>query len=169
MSRAGLDFAITRADYCFVGSDNWDLLEETMRRSQGVATDLNRDLNALTFCTIVVKDTEAEAKRYFEWYVDECGDFETAQRLVNNIIGGGARSLPPEVVAKQARAFIAGWGALPLVGTAEQVADQLARISSLGIAGVTMGWLDYTEGIDRFNAEVMPLLRQAGLRADSPA
>jgi hypothetical protein len=32
-----------------------------------------------------------------------------------------------------------------------------------------MGWLDYTEGIDRFNAEVMPLLRQAGLRADSPA
>lgn len=164
MSRAGLDFAITRADYCFVGSDNWDLLEETMRRSQGVATDLNRDLNALTFCTIVVKDTEAEAKRYFEWYVDECGDFETAQRLVNNIIGGGARSLPPEVVAKQARAFIAGWGALPLVGTSEQVADQLARISSLGIAGVTMGWLDYTEGIDRFNAEVMPLLRQAGLR-----
>jgi alkanesulfonate monooxygenase SsuD/methylene tetrahydromethanopterin reductase-like flavin-dependent oxidoreductase (luciferase family) len=140
-----------------------------MRRSQGVATDLNRDLNALTFCTIVVKDTEAEAKRYFEWYVDECGDFETAQRLVNNIIGGGARSLPPEVVAKQARAFIAGWGALPLVGTAEQVADQLARISGLGIAGVTMGWLDYTEGIDRFNAEVMPLLRQAGLRADSPA
>jgi dimethylsulfone monooxygenase len=169
MSRAGLDFAITRADYCFVGSDNFDLLEETMRRSQGVATDLNRDLNALTFCTIVVKDTEAEAKRYFEWYVDECGDFETAQRLVNNIIGGGARSLPPEVVAKQARAFIAGWGALPLIGTAEQVADQLARISSLGIAGVTMGWLDYTEGIDRFNAEVMPLLRQAGLRADSPA
>ena len=65
--------------------------------------------------------------------------------------------------------FIAGWGALPLIGTAEQVADQLARISSLGIAGVTMGWLDYTEGIDRFNAEVMPLLRQAGLRADSPA
>ncbi len=30
MSPAGLDFAITRADYCFVGSDNFDLLEETM-------------------------------------------------------------------------------------------------------------------------------------------
>jgi alkanesulfonate monooxygenase SsuD/methylene tetrahydromethanopterin reductase-like flavin-dependent oxidoreductase (luciferase family) len=52
------------------------------------------------------------------------------------------------------------------VGTAEQVADQLTRISKLGIAGVTMGWLDYTEGIGRFNAEVMPLLRQAGLRSD---
>ena len=114
---------------------------------------------------MVVKDTEAEAKRYFEWYVDELGDFETAQRLVNNIVKGGAQSLPPEVLAQQARALVAGWGALPLVGTAEQVADQLMRTASSESAGVTMGWLDYTEGIGRFNAEVMPLLRQAGLRS----
>ena len=165
-SRVGLDFAINRADYCFVGSDNWDLLEDTMRRVRVRAAELNRELNAMTFLTVVVKDTEAEAKRYFEWYVDELGDFETAQRLVNNIVSGGAQSLPPEVIAAQARAFVAGWGALPLVGTAEQVADQLVRANSLGIGGVTMGWLDYTEGIGRFNAEVMPLLRQAGLRAD---
>jgi alkanesulfonate monooxygenase SsuD/methylene tetrahydromethanopterin reductase-like flavin-dependent oxidoreductase (luciferase family) len=165
-SRVGLDFAITRADWCFVGSDNWDLLEDTMGRVRGRAAELNRELNAMTFLTVVVKDTEAEAKRYFEWYVDERGDFETAQRLVNNIISGGAQSLPPEVIARQVRAFVAGWGALPLVGTAEQVADQLARMNSIGIGGVTMGWLDYTEGIGRFNAEVMPLLRQAGLRVD---
>jgi alkanesulfonate monooxygenase SsuD/methylene tetrahydromethanopterin reductase-like flavin-dependent oxidoreductase (luciferase family) len=166
MSPAGLDFAITRADYCFVGSNNWDLLEDTVARSRAQAATLNRELNTLTFCTVVVKDTEEEAKRYFEWYVDELGDFETAERLAGNIVKGGAQSLPREVLLQQARALIAGWGALPLVGTAEQVADQLTRMSKLGIAGVTMGWLDYTEGIDRFNAEVMPLLRQAGLRSD---
>jgi alkanesulfonate monooxygenase SsuD/methylene tetrahydromethanopterin reductase-like flavin-dependent oxidoreductase (luciferase family) len=165
MSPAGLDFAITRADYCFVGSNNWDLLEDTIVRSRAHASALNRELNTLTFCTVVVKDTEEEAKRYFEWYVDEQGDFETAERLAGNIVKGGAQSLPPEVLAQQARALIAGWGALPLVGTAEQVADQLMQISKLGIAGVTMGWLDYTEGIGRFNAEVMPLLHQAGLRS----
>jgi FMNH2-dependent dimethyl sulfone monooxygenase len=165
-SPVGLDFAITRADYCFVGSDTFELLEETITRSRAHAERQNRELNALTFLTVVVKDTEEEARRYFEWYVDEHGDFETAQRLVGNIIKGGAESLPTEVVMKQARAFIAGWGALPLVGTAEQVADMLVRLNKLGLAGVTMGWLDYTEGITRFNAEVMPLLRQAGLRAD---
>ena len=165
MSPAGLDYAITRADYCFVGSNTWDLLEDTIARSRAQAAALNRELNTLTFCTVVVKDTEEEAKRYFEWYVDELGDFETAERLAGNIVKGGAESLPREVLAQQARALIAGWGALPLVGTAEQVADQLTRMSKLGIAGVTMGWLDYTEGIGRFNAEVMPLLRQAGLRS----
>lgn len=166
-SPAGLDFGITHADYCFVGSDNWDLLEQTMQRCKTHAAGLNRELNALTFCTVVVKDTEAEAKRYFEWYVDELGDLETAQRLANNIISGGAQALPPELVAKRARAYVAGWGALPLVGTAEQVAEQLARLSGLGIGGAALGWLDYTEGIDRFNAEVMPLLHQAGLRTDT--
>lgn len=164
MSRAGLDFALGRADYSFVGSDNWELLGETVRRARTHASALGRELNTLTFSSVVVKDTEAEAKRYFEWYVDECGDLEAAKRLVGGIISGGAQSLPPEVVAKQARAFIAGWGALPLVGTAEQVAEQLTRIHDLGIGGVSIGWLDYTEGIERFNAEVMPLLRQAGLR-----
>ena len=164
-SPAGLDFAITRADYCFAGGDTWDLLESTARRAQDRAAELNRRPNLLTFCTVVVKDTEQEAQRYFEWYVDECGDLETATRLVNGIIRGGAQSLPPEIVAKQARAFVAGWGALPLVGTAEQVADFFVDISKLGFDGVAMGWLDYTEGIERFNAEVLPLLDQAGLRA----
>jgi FMNH2-dependent dimethyl sulfone monooxygenase len=165
-SPAGLDFAMTRADYSFVGSDNWEMLEETVRRSRSHADTLRRDLNTLTFATVVVRDTEAEAKRYFEWYVDEMGDFEAAQRLANGIASGGAQSLDAETTRKRARAYIAGWGALPLVGTAEQVAEQLIRMHQLGIGGVAMGWLDYTEGIGRFNAEVMPLLRQAGLRAD---
>jgi len=165
-SSAGLDFALTRADYAFVGGDNWEILEETVRRAQDRATELKRELNALTFCTVVVRDTEEEAKRYFEWYVDEMGDLEAATKLVGRIISGGAQSLPPEVVARQARAFVAGWGALPLVGTAEQVADHLASLNKLGLGGVALGWLDYTEGIERFNAEVLPLLYEAGLRTE---
>jgi alkanesulfonate monooxygenase SsuD/methylene tetrahydromethanopterin reductase-like flavin-dependent oxidoreductase (luciferase family) len=165
-SRAGLDFALERADYLFVGGDNWDIFASSMDRFKARAAELDRAFNALTFLTVVVKDTEEEAKRYFEWYVDECGDLEGATALVNRIIGGGAESLPPEVVARQARAFVAGWGAMPLVGTAEQVAEQLVRLHNTGIGGAAIGWLDYTEGIERFDAEVVPLLTQAGLRND---
>ena len=166
-SRAGLDFAIGRADYCFLGGADLDLLGDTARRAQQRAAELERAFNAFTFCTVVVRDTEAEAKRYFEWYVDELGDLEGAQVLANKIIGGGVQSLPPDVLAKQARALVAGWGAIPLVGTAEQVAEQLSRIHEIGFSGVALGWLDYSEGISRFNAEVLPLLRKAGLRSDS--
>jgi alkanesulfonate monooxygenase SsuD/methylene tetrahydromethanopterin reductase-like flavin-dependent oxidoreductase (luciferase family) len=163
-SAAGLDFAINRADYCFVGGQEIDLIDATLRRSQARAQELGRTFNALTFGSVVVRDTEAEAKRYFEWYVDELGDYEGATRLVERIVSGGAQSLPEETLRAQARAFIAGWGSLPLVGTAEQVTDKLVQLKRIGIDGISLGWLDYTEGIERFNADVLPLLRQAGLR-----
>ena len=117
----------------------------------------------MTYCSIVVADTEQEAQRYFEWYVDECGDEEGARNMVAELAGGDARSLPPEVVKTYTRAFMAGRG-LPLVGTAEQVADAIVRLHSIGYGGVGLGWLDYRAGFERFDAEVVPLLREAGLR-----
>jgi FMNH2-dependent dimethyl sulfone monooxygenase len=163
-SPVGVDFALNRADYLFIGGDSWELLEGTMQTAHKRAAELGRQLNALTFATVVVRDTEEEAKRYFEWYVDELGDKEAAQALVDRIISGGAQSLPPEAVAQQVRAFVSGWGAMPIVGTPEQVAGRLDDMHKLGLQGVTMGWLDYTEGVEQFDAQVVPLLKEAGLR-----
>jgi hypothetical protein len=53
--------------------------------------------------------------------------------------------------------------------TAEQVVDQLIRMKKTGYEGVALGWLDYNEGIDRFNAEVLPLMHEAGLRQQEPS
>lgn len=163
-SPVGIDFAINRADHLFVGGDTWELLEGTVRSADTRARELGKQANPLTFATIVVRDTEEEAKRYFEWYVDELGDHEGAQQLVQRIIGGGAQSLPPEQVQKQVRAFVSGWGAMPLVGTPEQVAEKVIRMHKLGLQGLAMGWLDYSEGVPQFNEQVVPLLKDAGLR-----
>jgi dimethylsulfone monooxygenase len=163
-SAPGLDFALTRADVCFQGGPDWEFIEQTAGRTRRRADELGKSAELLNFCSVVVKDTEREARDYFNWYVDECGDFEAARALVDLTISGDARSLPHEIAQSYARAYIAGWGAMPLIGTAEQVVDQLIRMKKTGYAGVALGWLDYAEGIDRFNAEVLPLMRQAGLR-----
>jgi alkanesulfonate monooxygenase SsuD/methylene tetrahydromethanopterin reductase-like flavin-dependent oxidoreductase (luciferase family) len=59
---------------------------------------------------------------------------------------------------------MAGWGAFPLVGTKEQIADGLANLSKLGIDGILLSWPIYEEGMLAFQRETMPLLQQAGLR-----
>ena len=163
-SPAGLDFALTRADFCFQAGPTWDIVEETAGRTQLRSAELESQTKLMTYCSVVVADTERDAKKYFEWYVDECGDEEGARNLVSEITGGDARSLPPEVVQAYTRAFMASWGSLPLVGTADQVADAIVRLHSIGYRGVGLGWLDYEAGFDRFEAEVVPLLREAGLR-----
>jgi alkanesulfonate monooxygenase SsuD/methylene tetrahydromethanopterin reductase-like flavin-dependent oxidoreductase (luciferase family) len=52
----------------------------------------------------------------------------------------------------------------PLVGNAQGIAEELAAISRIGIDGVILTWVDYVDGVDRFNRQVLPLLEQAGLR-----
>jgi alkanesulfonate monooxygenase SsuD/methylene tetrahydromethanopterin reductase-like flavin-dependent oxidoreductase (luciferase family) len=56
--------------------------------------------------------------------------------------------------------FTLGAGALPVVGTAEQVALKLKRLYDLGMDGVLMVFLSYHEDTLRFGKEIMPLLRQ---------
>jgi dimethylsulfone monooxygenase len=60
--------------------------------------------------------------------------------------------------------FILGWGGYPLVGTPEQVVDELIKINALGIEGIILGFLDYYEELAYFDHAVMPLLQQSGLR-----
>ncbi len=51
-----------------------------------------------------------------------------------------------------------------MIGSPEDIAEQLAAISAVGIDGVIMTWPDYIDGVRRFSKEVLPLLERAGLR-----
>jgi alkanesulfonate monooxygenase SsuD/methylene tetrahydromethanopterin reductase-like flavin-dependent oxidoreductase (luciferase family) len=59
--------------------------------------------------------------------------------------------------------FTLGAGALPLIGTAEQVALKLQRLHALGMDGVLLCFLSYYEDTVRFGQDIVPLLRQMGV------
>ena len=61
--------------------------------------------------------------------------------------------------------FALGAGALPVIGTTEQVALKLKRLYELGMDGVLMAFLSYYEDTVRFGKEIAPLLRQMGVLA----
>jgi alkanesulfonate monooxygenase SsuD/methylene tetrahydromethanopterin reductase-like flavin-dependent oxidoreductase (luciferase family) len=60
--------------------------------------------------------------------------------------------------------IVAGWGTNPLIGTPEQVTEQLGQYAAAGVDGLVLGFLDYNEELKYVERAVMPLLRQAGLR-----
>jgi alkanesulfonate monooxygenase SsuD/methylene tetrahydromethanopterin reductase-like flavin-dependent oxidoreductase (luciferase family) len=61
--------------------------------------------------------------------------------------------------------FIAGHGGYPLVGTAEQIVDELGKLAEIGVDGCLISWVRYKEELAQWNEEVLPLMVQAGLRA----
>ena len=58
--------------------------------------------------------------------------------------------------------FTIGGGALPVMGTREQVAEQLDRLYRDGLDGMLLVLLDYYQDTLRFEQEIMPLLRELG-------
>lgn len=75
-----------------------------------------------------------------------------------------AQTIPPEIMNAMKFHLKAGWGGYPLVGTADKIVEELQKISSIGIDGVLLSWVDYREGLEQWSREVMPRLEQAGLR-----
>jgi alkanesulfonate monooxygenase SsuD/methylene tetrahydromethanopterin reductase-like flavin-dependent oxidoreductase (luciferase family) len=57
-----------------------------------------------------------------------------------------------------------GAGAMPIIGTREQVAEKLAKLYRDGLDGMLLVFLSYLEDTIRFQKEILPLLEQLGVR-----
>jgi len=105
---------------------------------------------------------EAEAKAAFQNVVDE-GDWGAAGNVIK-IAGSGASQSFDHVVKEYQERFIAGWGGYPIVGTPEQVTEELVKLNEAGMDGMIMGLIDYKEELEIFNDDILPLMKQAGIR-----
>jgi alkanesulfonate monooxygenase SsuD/methylene tetrahydromethanopterin reductase-like flavin-dependent oxidoreductase (luciferase family) len=153
-SPRGQAFAAKHADLNFV------VAPEGVRSQAGA---LGRQVQVFGQCYVVCRDTEAEAKAFVERYVNELGDWAGVRNLLDVLIPNSQSALGSEWEAMAAN-MIAGYGALPLVGTPDQIVEGLARISAAGLDGTTLSWVDYEAGIEQFERVLKPRLIEAGLR-----
>ena len=55
-------------------------------------------------------------------------------------------------------------GVYPFVGTPDDIAQEMARMSGTGLAGCTVAFVDYLKEIPYFLDEVLPRLERLGVR-----
>jgi len=165
-SARGMEFALTRADYIFVGGHDMATLTATAERTAAARSALGSHTQMLTHSPVVIADTEAEAQRIYSYYVDEHGDWEAALGVARAMLAGGNKSndLSDDALHGFARGLISGWAGMPLIGTPQRVAEDIVRMHELGVHGVGLTWFDYATGVGQFNEQVMPLLVEAGIR-----
>lgn len=78
--------------------------------------------------------------------------------------GLGAESGSFDKVKLLQERFILGYGGYPLIGTPEQVVEQMVELSKAGVNGMMVGFLDYVEELQYFGERILPLMKEAGLR-----
>jgi alkanesulfonate monooxygenase SsuD/methylene tetrahydromethanopterin reductase-like flavin-dependent oxidoreductase (luciferase family) len=165
-SGTGQRFAAKYADMAFILVQQHD--PEGTKRQIDAYRDLarrefGREIQIWCSAYVVHGDTQKEAEDYLRYYVVDRGD-DVAVANLTNIMMANAQTLPDELMEQFKFHFKAGWGGFPLVGTADRIASELESLSSLGLDGVVLSWVDYRYGLDTWRRDVMPRLEQAGLR-----
>jgi len=161
-SPSGVEFSARNVDINFASLDTLENMAQYTKNIRHKAREeYGRDISTMTYGLVVARDTEAEAKQAFQSVIDN-GDWEAAGNVMK-VAGMESQSFNEQIKAFQER-FIAGWAGYPVVGSPEQVVEELGRLNDAGMDGMIMGFVDYNEEMRYFGERILPLMKEAGLR-----
>ncbi|MBN8940306.1 MAG: LLM class flavin-dependent oxidoreductase [Rhizobiales bacterium] len=160
-SPAGIEFTARNVDISFGSPSRPDDIERLLSVKERADKEYDRDVALMCSALVVCRDTEAEAQAAFQSILDH-GDWEAARSMMATLgIESGSFKQGFE---ERARRFVAGYGTHPLIGTPEQIVDQMNDYARRGVHGLVMYFVDYASELEHFRDRVMPLLKQSGLR-----
>lgn len=164
-SGAGRRFAAEHADALFM----LILSEETLadeitafRKSAG------RELDVLGSGHVICRPTRREAEEYLHYLVEENGDWAAADTLFHDIFPN-SESIPHDQLEAMRSRLCSGHGTYRIVGSPDDVAESMSRLSGTGLSGMAVALPNYLDDFPILRDEVLPRLESAGLRlpADS--
>lgn len=162
-SQDGRKFAVSNADFLFCISIDLEQSEPEVAAIKDQATKAGRNTGACTLSHVVCRPTRKEAEEYYRWYSEENADWSAVDNLMK-LQGLHAQSFPEQALKTMRERFAAGHGTYPLVGSPDDIAKEMSRISQTGFAGTTLSFVDYVKEFPYFRGEVMPRLERNGLR-----
>jgi alkanesulfonate monooxygenase SsuD/methylene tetrahydromethanopterin reductase-like flavin-dependent oxidoreductase (luciferase family) len=164
-SQAGQHFAATQADMNFVilKEHDGDAGKNQIQSLKAMARAAGREIQSWIHVYVVCRNTEKEARDYLDYYVRQKGDTVAVNNLLE-IFEINSKTLSAEALDEFRFHFIAGHGGYPLVGTPEQIVDEIDKLLDIGIDGVLMSWVDYKTELKQWIDQVLPLMEQNGQR-----
>ncbi len=158
-SPQGRAFVAKHCDIAFVRSDSFEMVNgETTAYRQLARDQHGREIQVWATCACILGDTEADA----EAFAARCREHADSEFI--NYYLSQRRNMTPEALAALRDKYAMGGSGYILKGNKNQVADQILKLSQAGLDGILLTWVDFQNGIRRFNRDVIPLLKEAGLR-----
>ena len=167
-SPAGRSYALRNCDAFFTAvhyRDAADAAPDVVRvKEQGL--QFGRDIGVYTVGQVVCRPTRAEAQDYFRYWTEEVADWGAADYMLS--LKGIKREADTAAYDAMRRSLIHGQSGFTMIGTPDDVAEDLARISAVGFDGIGFSFVNYLRELHYFAQEVLPRLHRKGLRESAP-
>jgi FMNH2-dependent dimethyl sulfone monooxygenase len=164
-SPTGRAYAIRNCDAFFTNAMGLSVTQQgdIVAAAQNDARTFGRDLDVYTVGVITCRPTQREADDYYRYSVVENADLASVDDIL------AAKDIRPDQMTteefqKKRLMQANGMGGLPLVGTPDKVAGQLASLAQAGLRGIGVSFVNYIDELPFFCAEVLPRLQKVGLR-----
>lgn len=160
-SDAGLDLSAKYCDFNFATTHTIEKTRDYVARAKGYAREkYGRNMGVVNLVQVTCAPTEKEARARHQAIL-EGADVDGVNRLLH-FTGQHGKSFN-DIVLEHRELMVNSGGSFGLVGTPEQIVEQMGELAEAGLDGLAIGMYDYLPDMKFFGDEVMPLLRKAGL------
>ncbi len=171
-SPKGRDFAAQACDVLFTNMTDLTQAPALIADIHAHTARYGRSVSVYTMAHVVCRATRREAEDFYHYFAEEMADTEGQDyywRQRGATAGAGnavlARPVETRFMRDTGKRFAGAYpGAYPLVGSPDEIAEEMARMSAAGLAGTSVAFLDYLKEIPFFVQEVLPRLERLGLR-----
>ena len=164
-SAAGLEYAAKHSDLIFITSPAGADPEQACAalpahnaRIKALAHNYRREVKTIINPHVICRATEQEARAAYASILEH-EDPVAADNFVRTFQSGDTASWRGHSRSQ----WVIG-GNVHLVGTPAQIVEWFARLHAAGCDGVQVNFFDYLPDLEFFGREVIPLMREAGLR-----
>jgi FMNH2-dependent dimethyl sulfone monooxygenase len=170
-SPAGIEFASSYSDIVFITSPGGahidsalETLPEHIATIKAAAQRKNRNIKTLINPIVVSRDTPAEAEAYAQAIWEGKPEQEGIKTFGGNKhYDSDAQAWKGRLDEKHKQGLNIG-GNIEIIGSPEQVADQIEALHRIGIDGVQLCFYDFLPDLEHFGSKILPLLKERGLR-----
>jgi dimethylsulfone monooxygenase len=159
-SPAGRAFAARHVDCLFMVTGDETTIAPEVAAIRAGRNGLGVFASGHLLCRATVKETQD----YYHYLVHEKGDWEAAEAAIRRRIQGDGRSLPQQQLKGMMERFISGGGTFPVIGSYDEVAATLKRLSDAGLDGMALASVNYVQEMPVIRDEILPRLERLGLR-----
>jgi dimethylsulfone monooxygenase len=169
-SGAGREFAAKHSDLIFAGLTSLDTAAKQISEIKDLARDQHgREIKVFARAHVVCRATEEQARRDYDRIHKELADTEGGRNVVRmNMPNSQSTDWESMSMQRTVESMVAGFFALPLVGTPDQVTATMVELHEAGADGIALSWADFDEGLSQMEDEILPRLVEAGLREAQP-